>query len=124
MTSREVHGQASRRPSTGGIAAVRAGGDHHGVAGLQHADGAVVRGDLDRSLAGQAPAASHDIDPGAGGPLDLATVVVIVGEPIAPAEDRREVERAGQRLRDSGHRPRGVQSSTGRSRALLGMHAQ
>ena len=118
VTSREVQGLASRRPATGGTAAVRAGGDDDGMPRLERTSRPIARGQLDRLLARQARRAPDHVDSGALGPLDLAGVVMVMGEGVAPFEHRVEVKRPRQHLGDAGYRPGVVEQLDGSQQHL------
>ena len=125
VASRLVHGRASRSPGTGGTAAVvpvasttatRASTSHHG---------AVRGGDVHPALADEPAVPADQPDPGALEPGDLAGVVQAAGEGVPAGEDGRGVELARSPPRGHPATRRAARSAwTGRSRALLGMHAQ
>lgn len=101
-----------------------AGADRHGMPGREDAPDAV--GARDRHLAGAVEAAVASVEVGGDAvePLDLAVVLPAGGLVVAVGEHRGGVEGPWTRWPRPGTRRASARAMTGRSRALLGMHAQ
>ncbi len=101
MASRFVQGSASARPSIGGISGAAARGDHHGLASHEQ-----VVADPHAALAVEPAGAAHERDPAVLEPRDLARVIEVVDDLVAPREHGRHVEIAGHGLAHAGNPPR------------------
>ncbi len=111
-----------RQPRQVGQGRAGAGADGHRVACGEHPPTAVRVRDGDPADAVEPGVAAHQVDPGGREPVDLAVVLPVRGEVVAPGQHRRGVQRSGDRLAGA-RQPARLRERDGRPQQRLAGHA-